>query len=437
MHRQSVLLVLSISASLATPAALRAQYTVPPTTISLPGAPVQELATDLAGGGRVIAVRPSASAAVLETWGLSYKTTATTWTNLGATLPIGARIVGGSPTLAFTLPSASTFSLVGNAWTTLPTPTTLPTAVDGYSLARLPSGSVLLFGGFDSAGANLAETWIFGGGSWQNLTPSVPVAPGARRHAGMCGTSAGAVLAGGSNAAGALGDTWVFTEATKTWANTGVALPGGRTLAFAAFDSRNNVVLLAGGISTSTIPVTQLDDILTLSLSSLPLAWSVVRAGSGVGPIPVAYEPTHDEFIAAHFSGSFEFVVDNSSAANIGFGCSCLAPFADSSLQTTTVGGLRIGSSFTLTYNQANSSTATFFGFAPSTPFAPVQIPLFPPGCVFNLDPTLMSQVLLVGGVVVIVTIPADETLIGAAFRAQALQFGLCSSDALELRLRR
>ncbi len=88
------------------------------------------------------------------------------------------------------------------------TPTVSPPGRRGASMATLPDGTVVLFGGYGTSDY-LNDTWVFNGNTWSQIsgTPSPPARHFATMASGPGGT---VVLFGGGNSTGNLGDTWVW-----------------------------------------------------------------------------------------------------------------------------------------------------------------------------------------------------------------------------------
>lgn len=106
---------------------------------------------------------------------------------------------------------------------------------------------VLLFGGLTSHSAT-NDTWVWKGGGWTDLTPTLSVAPSPRYDAAMAYDDAlGAlVLFGGYTGSTHLGDTWLFENGA--WTNLSPAVsPPAREDASMAYDPLDNYVVLFGG----------------------------------------------------------------------------------------------------------------------------------------------------------------------------------------------
>lgn len=120
------------------------------------------------------------------------------------------------------LNSVYTYDTTTSGWLVY-NPDIAPSARQGYSLATLGDGRILLFGGtsLTSAGdwLDLGDSWLLDPkqGSWERL--STTGSPQARRLALLGGLKDGrAVLAGGSMGEEAHGsDSWEFDLGTKTW----------------------------------------------------------------------------------------------------------------------------------------------------------------------------------------------------------------------------
>ena len=102
---------------------------------------------------------------------------------------------------------------------------------------------VVLFGGRGSSGW-LDDTWEWDGTSWENLTPIAPAPnPAARQEASLVYAGAGKVLLYGGDDEG---ETWEW-DGTSWTLVTSTSLPGPRDGATLAFDSARRRVVLFGG----------------------------------------------------------------------------------------------------------------------------------------------------------------------------------------------
>jgi PKD repeat protein len=166
-------------------------------------------------------------------------------------------LFGGCSAVACPTP-AQTWIYSGGSWRNITALSAQPPARYSGSMAfDARSDRLVLFGGY--AGANgrarpLNDTWTFTGGVWTNDSGALPLAPVARGGASMVYDAAdGYVLLFGGCGAGiapgcALNDTWAYNGTTNRWN----PIPGGpapppRELAQMAWDGADNYVLLLGG----------------------------------------------------------------------------------------------------------------------------------------------------------------------------------------------
>ena len=146
-----------------------------------------------------------------------------------------------------------TWSFAGGVWTNLSDRYALaPVARASGGLAFDPSdGVTVLFGGVNSAGAYLGDTWALSSTGWANLTSVAGTAPLPRANATLTSDPgrSSAVLVGGWNGV-ALPDTWAFSN--DSWQPITANLtnsPGARYGAVAAYYSEGGYLLLFGGIT--------------------------------------------------------------------------------------------------------------------------------------------------------------------------------------------
>ncbi len=130
--------------------------------------------------------------------------------------PVRRRLVlfGGSDTVGGLL--NDTWEWDGSTWTNVQ-PAQSPSGRHGHAMAYdHATGRVVLFGGQTNSGVD-AQTWAFDGVTWTQLTGNAPTA---RRHSVLAPTWTGAtpqlVLFGGDSGTGLLQDTWLFSGTTWT-----------------------------------------------------------------------------------------------------------------------------------------------------------------------------------------------------------------------------
>jgi PKD repeat protein len=142
-------------------------------------------------------------------------------------------------------------------WTNITDPYDAPSARYAQVMDYDPNmQAVLLFGGETPAGAYLADTWIFQGGIWTNLTwvtPSYANPPIGRAYAAMAFDPDpevnGSVLFGGDSDDGYLNTTFVW-EAWSGWVKftDSDLYPPELSDAAMAFDPANDYLVLYGGV---------------------------------------------------------------------------------------------------------------------------------------------------------------------------------------------
>jgi hypothetical protein len=122
-----------------------------------------------------------------------------------------------------------TWVLKGSTWSELVSstgcqPSTCPTPRAGSVLAQDGPNSLVLFGGYNYTPSitirAFADTWLFSGGAWTNITATAGTGPSARYDAVMSYDSLDnlVLLFGGENANGTtLGDTWELVQ--NHWTN--------------------------------------------------------------------------------------------------------------------------------------------------------------------------------------------------------------------------
>jgi len=135
-------------------------------------------------------------------------------------------------------------------WSEL-TPASSPSARQGPGMAYDgATGTVVLFGGVDTTGANLNDTWTWDGVTWTQQFP--PVSPPGRQFdtQGMTYDAAtGTVLFFGGLLSNqdVLGDTWTWDGVAKTWTQQFPAASPSARRTGVAYDAANGTVVLFGG----------------------------------------------------------------------------------------------------------------------------------------------------------------------------------------------
>ncbi len=164
----------------------------------------------------------------------------------------------GSFTVAAVL--VGLFSSLAQAQTLAPvwnqqSPTSLPTARFGTTLAYDAGHSqVVMFGGFTNAG-DVNDTWLWNGTNWTSVTPSSG-SPSARSNQTMVYDAAQGqvVMFGGSTTPpdfDQVADTWLWNGTTWTQVTGLSTSPPARSSAAMAYDAATGQVVLFGGMGTS------------------------------------------------------------------------------------------------------------------------------------------------------------------------------------------
>jgi hypothetical protein len=135
-------------------------------------------------------------------------------------------------------------------WSQL-SPATSPPARQGPGMAYdAATGTVVLFGGVDTSGTNLNDTWTWDGVTWTQQFP--PVSPPGRQFdtQGMtydAATRTVMFFGGLLSNQDVLGDTWTWDGVTKTWTQQFPAASPSARRTGVAYDGANRTVVLFGG----------------------------------------------------------------------------------------------------------------------------------------------------------------------------------------------
>ena len=143
----------------------------------------------------------------------------------------------------------------GTTWTEA-APASSPSARSDDAAAYDPAtGDVVLFGGLGASNTTLSDTWTYNGTTWTAVTPIQ--SPPARAYASMAfdpalGAHGELVLFGGLSSTGtALSDTWAF-DGTNWTALSPAQSPPARSESAMAYDAATGDVVLFGGLSGTT-----------------------------------------------------------------------------------------------------------------------------------------------------------------------------------------
>jgi hypothetical protein len=159
-----------------------------------------------------------------------------------------------------------TWTWNGTTWTNVTastvTSTNTPPARSAASMDYdAATASVVLFGGYDSNGNRLQDTWTWNGTTWTNVTASTVTStntPPARFYSTMAYDAATGtlVLFGGNGVSGNIQDTWTWNG--TTWTNvtaptvTSTNTPPARYNSAMAYDAATGTVVLFAGYASSS-----------------------------------------------------------------------------------------------------------------------------------------------------------------------------------------
>lgn len=169
---------------------------------------------------------------------------------LGVTITMLTLAAGAGLAISVSAPALAS----GNSTTWAKVASTGPSGRAGAAMAYDPATSqVVLFGGFDGANYLGSGTWTWNGSAWSEVTTGTQ--PPARGWAMMAydASSGQLVLFGGQNqpgcdAAGFLGDTWIWNGSGWTQAHPATS-PLPRAFAAMAYDPVDSGIVLYGGQS--------------------------------------------------------------------------------------------------------------------------------------------------------------------------------------------
>ena len=140
------------------------------------------------------------------------------------------------------------------SWTQLSPGTSPPPRQGSAMVYDSVHNQTVLFGGEDSTGVLLKDTWVFNGTTWTHLNPAT--SPGIRRdHAMVFDPATGQVLLFGGESTTSpltpLGDTWVWDG--TNWTPVASSGPNPRRGSAMAYDPVRNRVVLFGGYDGTTL----------------------------------------------------------------------------------------------------------------------------------------------------------------------------------------
>ena len=207
--------------------------------------------------------------------------------------------------IATGLAVASTGASAATAsWTQL-SPTTSPPAAGLSSMVYHPGVGLVLFGGENSTGNGVGDTWVYDGTTWTDQIPTSASTPAPRINTTMAYDAARGetVLFGGYDGSGVRADTWTF-DGTAWTQEAPANSPPARDSAMMAYDASTQQVVLYGGWSSPN----HLSDTWTWNGST----WTEV---TGTAPPAryngsMAYHPASGDVVLFGGSGQTTYLAD-------------------------------------------------------------------------------------------------------------------------------
>lgn len=200
-----------------------------------------------------------------------------------------------------------TWTLTGTQWTQQVVGGAPPARAQHALVMHAATASVILFGGLDSSGAGLADTWRWQNGAWTNLSPALAVTP----PAGDC-TSASSLTADPAVVAG--GQLWRWNG---TWNMTTAVPSTGGAAAFwtraIGFTPADRIVLTG-----SSLGVPQTYELVNST-------W-VLQAPQQVTLDALAKDPLRGNVVGFDGGEMYAFTATAAGNAQVGNGCGAPAP---------------------------------------------------------------------------------------------------------------
>ena len=177
---------------------------------------------------------------------------------------------------------ADTWTWDGASWIRA-SPEASPPARSGHAMAyRAAAKRVVLFGGEQDGGLDpdvpLADTWVWDGASWAEVSPASGD-PSARSGHAMAHDAARGrvVLFGGAGGEGPLGDTWEWDGTSWVEVTPASGNPPARSGHAMAYDATRRRVVLTGGLGDE-------GDVLEDTWEWDGAAWNEVPTGGDLAP---------------------------------------------------------------------------------------------------------------------------------------------------------
>ncbi|MCB9869978.1 MAG: hypothetical protein H6837_08985 [Planctomycetes bacterium] len=314
-------------------------------------------------------------------------------------------VFGGEDTSGTLLNDTWEFDPVTTAWKDITPASNNPSARRWLSIAYDPTtGAVILFGGLDASSTHLADTWMFNGGLWTQLTPTG--APSTRRqhHLVTRPDFGDVVLCGGQ-------DTTITTTAkfrTDVWRFVGLnwvqiattTSPAATVANDAAYDEIRRRIVLTGGNSIAGVqPTGEISE-----FDCVDNAWVIRRGPTAPDPVIGRISRYFTAFVPAlgkiyKISGQVpnggasptttcEYQTDALSTATAG-SVGCVGSAGTPELVAPDLAWL--GRTMVLEVRNTPATSSTLLGFSFTTSSIPLSLlGLGPASCVLTLNPLLV-----------------------------------------------
>jgi N-acetylneuraminic acid mutarotase len=163
-------------------------------------------------------------------------------------------------------PLSTTETVVDSSWVDLHPTGTLPAARVGHSMVYDPAGGrLILFGGAESSGNSLNDTWAYdpAANNWTNLEPAGDVPPASVRGTMVYDVNGTRViLYGSADDSDAASGTWAYDPEANTWTDLRPTATPSVLLGTTVYDPVGDRVILLGGLGEgSYMEVAFVDDV--------------------------------------------------------------------------------------------------------------------------------------------------------------------------------
>ena len=204
-----------------------------------------------------------------------------------------------------------TWKWSGYTWTRLAENVSPPARYGAGMTWDNSDDEVLLFGGIGANGQDLSDTWSFSGGEWTNVTPAAgSPSPTARAYPTMANDSRDdvVVLFGGMSGSTLLSDTWTYSGGAWTEI-TSTTHPSARWGAAAVFDTSNNYFFFFGGCGQAISPIRlQCNDLLNDTWWFVDGKWTKFTPTNSLIPYAragasIIYDGLYDDRYVLIYSG--------------------------------------------------------------------------------------------------------------------------------------